>query len=560
MTNQEIKTVGQTIAAETQIGGNTAERVGGVIEGIGEALDNKDAAVGYYLATMSGSTIYINASSYRLGTGGNLRAKMPAAATTACTLTVGNANAVPLWYNGAAVSADNSWEAGEIVTIFYDGTRFIASNSQGGGGKAEKIKYDNSQSELDANNVQEAIDEVAGAFSINMADADLDIGDKNGNILARFADGGIQTKRFNSDLTPKQGEGEIGDLEIADENNHILARFYDGHIKTKYFDSKEGGMKSVYNVLSMGAVGDGETDDTIAIQNTLERGGLIVFPSGLYLISSPLIFKSNTTILMSEGAEIKRIGTSASCVLRSYSELTDTGYNGVHDVHIIGGCINANGSTTYPRSCIAMIHVKDIIIEGVTFKGQSKGMHSIDFAAGKNVKFKDCIFTDIVTINSWGECIQIDGANSTTSYPYLSDIGATDASQIFDDVGCEFIEICGCTFYLNEYSPAIGNHNYSTHNNINIHDNTVIGLGVNITTLDRGAISFNIWSGYPNQHNQSDMVFIHHNIIDGCYYGFSFDDGSDKHIYIRDNILTECGNILKSNSPCAILLNNIENN
>lgn len=143
MTNQEIKTVGQTIAAETQIGGNTAERVGGVIEGIGEALDNKDAAVGYYLATMSGSAIYINASSYRLGTGGNLRAKMPAAATTACTLTVGNANAVPLWYNGAAVSADNSWEAGEIVTIFYDGTRFMASNSQGGGGQfgsGEKIK------------------------------------------------------------------------------------------------------------------------------------------------------------------------------------------------------------------------------------------------------------------------------------------------------------------------------------------------------------------------------------------------------------------------------------
>lgn len=143
MTNQEIKTVGQTIAAETQIGGNTAERVGGVIEGIGEALDNKDAAVGYYLATMSGSTIYINASSYRLGTGGNLRAKMPAAATTACTLTVGNANAVQLWYNGAAVSADNSWEAGEIVTIFYDGTRFMASNSQGGGGQfgsGEKIK------------------------------------------------------------------------------------------------------------------------------------------------------------------------------------------------------------------------------------------------------------------------------------------------------------------------------------------------------------------------------------------------------------------------------------
>lgn len=38
MTNQEIISTGQTIATETHIGGNTAERVGGVIEAIGENL------------------------------------------------------------------------------------------------------------------------------------------------------------------------------------------------------------------------------------------------------------------------------------------------------------------------------------------------------------------------------------------------------------------------------------------------------------------------------------------------------------------------------------------
>ncbi len=38
MTPQEIITIGQQIASETTEGGNTAERVGGVIEGIGEAL------------------------------------------------------------------------------------------------------------------------------------------------------------------------------------------------------------------------------------------------------------------------------------------------------------------------------------------------------------------------------------------------------------------------------------------------------------------------------------------------------------------------------------------
>ena len=161
MTNQEIKTVGQTIAQETQIGGNTAARVGGVVEGIGVALDNKDAANGYYQATINGGTITVNAPNYLLGTGGNLRIKMPSAGTTASTLTIGNASQVQLLYNGAAVSAQNTWEADEIISVFYDGTRFMASNSQGGGGKAEKISYDNSQSGLAAESVQEALDEVS---------------------------------------------------------------------------------------------------------------------------------------------------------------------------------------------------------------------------------------------------------------------------------------------------------------------------------------------------------------------------------------------------------------
>lgn len=161
MTNQEIKDTGLLIRNEQQIGGNTALRVGGVIEGIGYALDNKDAANGYYQATINGGSISVNAPNYLLGTGGNLRIKMPAAGTTASTMTIGNANAVQLWYNGADVSAQNTWEADEIISVFYDGTRFMASNSQGGGGKAEKIKYNNSQSGLAAENVQGALDNLS---------------------------------------------------------------------------------------------------------------------------------------------------------------------------------------------------------------------------------------------------------------------------------------------------------------------------------------------------------------------------------------------------------------
>jgi hypothetical protein len=198
MTNQEIKTVGQTIAQETQIGGNTAARVGGVVEGIGVALDNKDAANGYYQATISGGTITVNAPNYLLGTGGNLRIKMPSAGTTASTLTIGNANAVQLWYNGAAVSAQNTWEADEIISVFYDGTRFMASNSQGGGGNAEKIKYDNSASGLAATDVQGALDEVGGKtngfYSLSVNENGFYIVDEALNIGFSVNEEGIHSK------------------------------------------------------------------------------------------------------------------------------------------------------------------------------------------------------------------------------------------------------------------------------------------------------------------------------------------------------------------------------
>lgn len=211
MTNNEIKTVGQTIAAETQIGGNTAGRVGGVIEGIGVALDNKDAANGYYEARMSGGSIIVTAPNYVLGTSGNLRLKMPAAGTTASTLTIGNANQVPLLYNGAAVSSRNGWDAGEIIDVFYDGQNFLASNSEGGG----DVKVED-----------------------NITGADLDIDDDSNNTLVRFSGGHVKTKNFDSrNLKVFVGDADSTDLDFADEGDNIIMRVANGHVRTKKFDS-----------------------------------------------------------------------------------------------------------------------------------------------------------------------------------------------------------------------------------------------------------------------------------------------------------------------------------
>lgn len=172
MTNEEIIQRGILIRDETEPAQNTSQRVGSGIEGIGRNLAEKDTAIaaeaarnGYYQCTVSGTTLAVTAPGFTLPAhGGNIRIKMSAPATGACTLNINGTGAKALLYNGAALSSANTWEKDEIISVFYDPSgsgQYLASNSQGGGGKAEKIKYDNSQSGLASENVQGALDEIA---------------------------------------------------------------------------------------------------------------------------------------------------------------------------------------------------------------------------------------------------------------------------------------------------------------------------------------------------------------------------------------------------------------
>jgi len=124
------------------------------------------AQTGYYTCgTAAGTAAKVvtveSGNLYKRTLGGHFKVKMTNANTASgVTLQVGSETAAALWYNGAAVSASNTWDTEEVISVYYDGTYYQASNAQGGGGKAEKIKYDNSQSGLAAENVQEALDEM----------------------------------------------------------------------------------------------------------------------------------------------------------------------------------------------------------------------------------------------------------------------------------------------------------------------------------------------------------------------------------------------------------------
>lgn len=95
------------------------------------------ANTGYLTCTTAAGTAAktVTKTGFVLSTGCRLVIKMSYANTAASpTLNVNNTGAKPFYYNGSVASSNNTWEAGETVDVYYDGTNFYASNVQGGSG------------------------------------------------------------------------------------------------------------------------------------------------------------------------------------------------------------------------------------------------------------------------------------------------------------------------------------------------------------------------------------------------------------------------------------------
>lgn len=119
--------------------------------------------------------------------------------------------------------------------------------------------------EADVSQIKEEFSDLEGEFSktpsvknVTENDAELYICDANGKVLAKFAEGGFQTEKFNtsdlpdlsdlSDMAFKKNTTTSADLDITDAEGGVVLRLADGHIKTKNFDSAD--LASVINGIS----------------------------------------------------------------------------------------------------------------------------------------------------------------------------------------------------------------------------------------------------------------------------------------------------------------------
>ncbi len=143
--------------------------------------------VGYFECNTAAATAAktVTSDNYILPTigGGSIKIKMTNANTAASgvTLKIGSAEAKPLYYAGQAVSASNTWQAGETVEVYYDGTNYQANNVAGGGGSGDGV-YDISEAH-------------SGTTYADLAAA---LGTNGANVPANVRQGGMSVKFVNS--------------------------------------------------------------------------------------------------------------------------------------------------------------------------------------------------------------------------------------------------------------------------------------------------------------------------------------------------------------------------
>lgn len=148
--------------------------------------------------------------------------------------------------------------------------------------------------------------------------------------------------------------------------------------------------KPITNVREQGAVGDGITDDTKALQRAIDRasvaGGVVVVPDGVYLVDAVkgVRLKSDVVLKLSENAVIKAAPNGST----NYSILR---IENASNVAIIGG-----------------------VLLGERYQHQGKkgewGM-GVSLAAATNI-----IIKNVVSKDNWGDGFYIGGNSKDVSF------------------------------------------------------------------------------------------------------------------------------------------------
>lgn len=255
-------------------------------------------------------------------------------------------------------------------------------------------------------------------------------------------------------------------------------------------------------------------------------GGTIVFKKGKFGISRQVFIPSNVTIILEDGAYIKKLSKTgvakwnaqkAMFILvepsKSRVEGIHTEYNGVHNVTIIGKG-NAVIDLDFMESSIGIVmgHNRDVVIEGITFKNMNTG-HFIEMDASLDVIVNNCKFIGSKMSSKINkEAINLDTPDKITG-------GFNHVWTSYDKTPVKNVTISNCLF--EEIDVAIGTHKYSQKKDENgeytinmVHENIIIrdNQFINIRKCSLTMINW-------------ENVLVENNIFDGGGYTLELSNG-----------------------------------
>lgn len=281
-------------------------------------------------------------------------------------------------------------------------------------------------------------------------------------------------------------------------------------------------MRDVVSVKDFGAVGDGVTNDTTAIQNAIaavSAAGVVMFPPGTYLVSTVNV-TGKSVVLSGYGATINSTGANGGVYKTDHdNKLTVEGFS------FIGAGAGVKHDTTPSTTVYDEL---DIIACSFNMNSGVYGIYSSgsrepriqnclfrNTNSGNGIYFKDtvspfvstCIFKGVGYV---GRGIYYPG----TGTPYDAGLVLRDCEIMGWDRGleitaCDWLAIEGCTIDYNNWSIKLVDQDGA-----NISNNYIGSLGANPA----------MWitsSGGAPVPNYSSLVIIVNNTFTGHYTGGS---------------------------------------
>jgi len=210
------------------------------------------------------------------------------------------------------------------------------------------------------------------------------------------------------------------------------------------FPAVSGGASAVFNVREHGAVGDGKTLDTGALNRTIEAcaaagGGQVLVPAGKYLTGTVRL-KSDVTLLLDAGAEI--VGTSDLDQYQNFSPPEGTPLAQNHHWHralLLG--VGVENVTITGRGVINGNKVFD-----PNGEEHMRGPHAVLFGNCKNITLRDVSIRDAANyavMLEFTSRVEVRGVKITGGWDGVHFRG-------WKDNPCRDVSITHCEFYTGD--------------------------------------------------------------------------------------------------------------